>query len=136
MRSLVVGDKSGSRDVGYLIPQGGLQGERPVVSGGRGKTQREELRCKAESDAAEGPVVKIRRVLFHVVDRGKSEAWLSSSRAHGHMERLLEFTWICACMEGATEDRSRVTDEQILEGSMAGRTEQEVRGNPVSMDRW
>ena len=33
-RSLVVGGKLGSRDVGYLIPKVGLLEERPAVSGG------------------------------------------------------------------------------------------------------
>ena len=42
--------------MGYPIPKVGLLEERPAVSGGAEKTQREELRCKLESDAAEGPV--------------------------------------------------------------------------------
>ena len=82
-RSLVIGDKSGRRDVGYPIPKVGLLGERPAVSGGRERTQREGLRCKVESGAAEGPEVKIMKVLlatslrkgkgqrvcpFHVID--------------------------------------------------------------------
>ena len=63
-RSLVVGDKSGRRDVGYPMPKVGLLGKRPAVSGGREKTQREGLKCKVESDAAEGRVVKTMMVLL------------------------------------------------------------------------
>ena len=37
-----VGGSSGSRDVVYPIPGGGLLGERPVVPGGRERTEREE----------------------------------------------------------------------------------------------
>ena len=63
-QSLVVGGKVGSRDVGYPIPKAGLLEERPVVSGGREKTQREELQSQMENDAAGGPVLKIMRVLL------------------------------------------------------------------------
>ena len=44
VRSLVVGGDFGSRDVFYPIPKVGLLEEWPGVSGGREKTQREELR--------------------------------------------------------------------------------------------
>ena len=100
---LVVGGSSGSRDVIYPSPKVGLLGERPAVSGGREKKQREELQCRAGSDTAEGLVVKTMSVLsvlslgdgkrsfdsviaFRVIDRGKSEARLPSSRDHGHPE--------------------------------------------------
>ena len=92
---LVVGVSSGSRDVIYPSPKVGLLGERPAVSGGREKTQREELQCRAGSDTAKGPVVKTVRVLLVLSlgegkrsfdDRGKSEASLPSSRDHGHPE--------------------------------------------------
>ena len=63
-RSLVVGDTSGSRDVGYPIPKVGLLGERPTISGGREKTQRDGFPCKVESDAGEGAVVKATKVLL------------------------------------------------------------------------
>ena len=97
---LVVGGSSGSRDVIHPSPKVGLLGERPAR---REKTQREELQCRAGSDTAKGPVVKTMRVLsvlslgegkrsfdsgiaFRVIDRGKSEARLPSSRDHGHRE--------------------------------------------------
>ena len=96
---LVVGGGSGSRDVMYPSPKVGLLGERPA---GREKTQRLELQCRAGSDTAKGPVVKTMRVLsflslgdgkrfdsgiaFRVIDRGKSEGRLPSSRDHGHPE--------------------------------------------------
>ena len=72
-----------------------------------------------ESDIAEGLVVKIKRFLlapslgkgngrltavlctFRVIDRGKSEARVPSSRDHRHVEFLLD----CACTEKAREDR-------------------------------
>ena len=38
---------------------------------------------------------------FRVIDRGKSEARISSSCDHGHLEFLLD----CACTERAAEDR-------------------------------
>ena len=61
--SIVVGDNSGSRDVIYPIPKVGLLDERPAVSGGREKTQREELQCQVESDTAKGWAVKTMTVL-------------------------------------------------------------------------
>ena len=64
VRSLVVGDQSGSRDVGDPVPKVGLLGERPAVSEGRETAQREGLRCKVESDAGERSVVKILQVLL------------------------------------------------------------------------
>ena len=103
----------------YPVPQVGLLEERPAVSGGRERTQREELQCHVESDTAEGAVVKTRRVLlapsfgkendcsveglctFRVIDRGNSEVRLPSSRDHGHLEVRVD----CACMERAAEDR-------------------------------
>ena len=57
-RSLVVGDKPGSCDVCCSIPKVALLGERPTVSGGQEKTRREGLRCTAESNAVEEPVVQ------------------------------------------------------------------------------
>ena len=57
VRSLVVGGKLGSRDVGYTIPKAGLLEERPEVRR-REKMQREELQCQVENDTAEGPVAK------------------------------------------------------------------------------
>ena len=81
-RSLVVGGKSGSRDVGSTIPKAGLLEDRLTVSGGPVRTQREELQCQVSNGT------------------------------------------------------SRVTDVQILKGSMVGRTGQGVRGCSTSMDRW
>ena len=131
--SLVVGDKYGSRDVGYPIPKVGLLRVQPAVSGGREKMQREELRCKMENDAAEGPVVKTMRVLlapclgkgrdhltaglctFRVVDRVKGEVRFPCSRAHSHLEWHLEDRMDCACMERATEDReSSISEDRFL----------------------
>ena len=72
-----------------------------------------------ENDTDEGLVVKTMSVLlvsswrkgngrltaglctFGVIDRGQSEAMISSSRDRGHLEFLLD----CACMKRATEDR-------------------------------
>ena len=131
----------------YPVPQVGLLEERPAVSGGRERTQREELQCHVESDTAEGAVVKTRRVLlapsfgkendcsveglctFRVIDRGNSEVRLPSSRDHGHLE-----VRVGLCLHGKSSRRSRVIDVQILEGSMAGRTGQGVRGCSISMD--
>ena len=148
-RSLVVGDKSGSRDVGYPIPKVGLLGDRPAVSGGRQKTQRDGLQCKVESDAVEGPVVKATKVLctpslrkekgqltagmclFRVIDRGKSEARLPSSRDQGHLG-------VCPdriCMHRATRDReSSISVDRFLKDRWLLARSIEVRGNPVSMD--
>ena len=57
-----VGGSSGSRDVIYPIPGGALLGERPVVPGGRERTEREEqLQRHIEGDAAQGPVVKAKK---------------------------------------------------------------------------
>ena len=57
-----VGGSSGSRDVICPIPGGGLLEERPVVPGGRERTEREEHRqCRIEGDAAQGPVVKAKK---------------------------------------------------------------------------
>ena len=50
LRSLVVGGKSGSRDVVYSDSNRWIVGKTPAVSGGREKTQREELQCQVESD--------------------------------------------------------------------------------------
>ena len=48
-----VGGSSGSRDVIYPIPGGGLLGERPAVPGGRERIEREEqLQRQIEGDAA------------------------------------------------------------------------------------
>ena len=118
---LFIGGNSGSRDVDYPIPRVGLLGERPAVSGGREKTQREELQCQVMSDTAEGAVVKTMRVLLvpslrerddHltarlrplcVIDKGMNEVHrrMEVSRGHGHQEFHLD----CAYMERATEDR-------------------------------
>ena len=110
------------------------------------EAQREGLQCKVESDAVEGPVVKATKVLlapslrkekgqlaagmclFRVIDREKNEARLPSSHDEGYLE-------VCpdrACMERTTGDFCGL----VLEGSMVGRTEHEVRGKPVSMGRW
>ena len=119
LRSLVVGGNPGSRAVVFPIPRVGLLEERPAVSGRREKTQREELQCQVEVDTAEGLVAKTVKILlvtslgrcddcltagvctFRVIDRGKIEARLPSSRAHVQMERHPEFHLDC----GATEDR-------------------------------
>ena len=62
MELLVVGRSSGSRDVFYPIPGGGLLGERPVVPGGRERTKpEEELHCQVEGHAAQGPVVRAKK---------------------------------------------------------------------------
>ena len=55
-RSLVAGDESRSRDVGYPIPKVALLGERPVASRKRKQKQREGLQRKVKRDAAEPPV--------------------------------------------------------------------------------
>ena len=64
MRSLVVGGKSGNRDAVCPIPKFRTLQERPAVSGGRERTQREELQCQVENDTAEGSVVKTMRILL------------------------------------------------------------------------
>ena len=102
--SLVVDGNPGSRDGVYPIPRVGLSEERPAVSGRREKTQREEFQCQVE----DGLVVKTvtnkiftslgqwddrltaRVCPFRVIDRGKSEAMISSSRDHEHLEVLLD----------------------------------------------
>ena len=58
VRSLVVGGELGSRDAGYPLPKVG------TVSGGREKTQREELQCQVENDTAGLLVVKTVRILL------------------------------------------------------------------------
>ena len=67
--------------------------ERPAVSGGREKAQREEMRCQVESDTAEGPVAKTMRVLL--------------APSFGKGERLFdrESEVRCFCTERATEER-------------------------------
>ena len=112
--SLVVGGNPGGRDVVYPIPRVGLLEGRLAVSGRREKTQREELQCQVEDDTAEGLVVKTMKVLlvtslgqcdgrltaglctFHVIDRGKSEAMIASSRDHEHLEVLLDSACVMA----------------------------------------
>ena len=42
----------------------------PAVSGGRKKTQREELQCQVESDTDEGPVVTMRVLLAPSLGKG------------------------------------------------------------------
>ena len=49
--------------MGVPIPKVGLLGERPAVSGEEGR-KRNEKNCKVESNTAEGPVMKTRRVLL------------------------------------------------------------------------
>ena len=45
-----------------MIDGGGLLGERPVVPGGRERTERkEQLQCQIEGDAAQEPVVKAKK---------------------------------------------------------------------------
>ena len=57
-----VGGSSGRRDVIFPIPGGGLLGERPMVPGGRERTEREEqLQRQVEGDAAQGPVVEAKK---------------------------------------------------------------------------
>ena len=69
-----VSGSSGSRDVIYPIPGGGLLGERPVVPGGRERTEREEqMQCQIESDAAQGPVVKAKKGSV------SQQAWMSGT---------------------------------------------------------
>ena len=53
-QGLVVGGKSGGLDVVHPIAKVGLLEERPVVSGGREKTQREALQCQVENDKGKG----------------------------------------------------------------------------------
>ena len=79
----------------YLITRVGLLEERPVVSGVREETQREEWQCQVEDDTAERPVAKTEKVLlvtnlgqcddrltarvcpFRVIDKGESETMIS-----------------------------------------------------------
>ena len=44
----------------YPIPGGGLLGERPVVPGGRERTEREE-QMQCQDDTLQGPVVKAKK---------------------------------------------------------------------------
>ena len=56
LQTLSAGGSSGSRDVIYPIPGGGLLGDRPVVPGGRERTEREEQwKRQIEGDTAQGP---------------------------------------------------------------------------------
>ena len=118
------------------------------VLGGRRKAQREGLRCKVESDAVEGTVVETTKVLlapilgkgnsrlttglcaFRVIDRGKSEVRLPSSRDQGHLEVLLD----CACTERATGDResSTLVDRFLNDRWLAARS-MKCEGKPY---RW
>ena len=104
----------GSRAVVGPIPRVGLLEERPAVSGRRERTQREELQCQVEDDTAEGMVVKTvtdriftslgqcndrltaRVCTFRVIDRGKSETMISSSRDHELLEVLLDRAYAMA----------------------------------------
>ena len=62
MERLIIDGSSGSRDVIYPIPGGGVLGERPVVPGGRESTDRkEQLQRQVVGDAAQGPVVKAKK---------------------------------------------------------------------------
>ena len=97
LQPLVIGGSSGSHDVIYPIPGGGLLGERPVVPRGRERTKREEqLQRQVEGDTAQGPVAKARRRLRRLpawmsgmgiwqpdtrsIEDGLHSAWLAKER--------------------------------------------------------
>ena len=98
----------------YLIPGGGLLGERPVVPGGRQRTERQEqLQRQVEGDT--GPVVKAKMGIWQPdmpsieggvrsVSLAKSEAHrrMEASRDHGHPELHPDY----AFLGRETEDRA------------------------------
>ena len=63
-RNTLAGKVSRRRRCGFSDSKGWTLEERPAVSGGREKTQREELQCHVENDTVEGPAVKTMRILL------------------------------------------------------------------------
>ena len=126
-----VGGSTGSVDQGgdVTYPTPGPLGERPMIPGGRKRTQREdELQRQEEDDSAQGVVVRAKKAPsapsvddgdghlaaghaeyrgwcpFCVAGIGKSEAHrrMEASRDHGHPERHLDYAY----MGREAEDRA------------------------------
>ena len=124
------GSDDQSRDVSYPTP--GPLGERPIVPGGRERTQREdELQRQVEDDSAQGPVVRAERPSsapsmdewdghlaaghaeyrgwcpFCVAGKGKSETHrrMEASRDHGHPELRLDYAYMVRWFERSKIER-------------------------------
>ena len=121
-----------SRDVSYRTP--GQLGERPMVPGGRERTQREdELQRQVEDDSAQGPVVRAERPSsapsmdewdghlaaahaeyrgwcpFYVAGKGKSETHrrMEASRDHGPPELRLDYAYTVRWFERPKLERQQ-----------------------------
>ena len=129
------GGRSGRRDVISPIPRGGLLGERPVVPGVRGRTEREEpSQRQVEGDTAQGPVVgpawtniiSIWQPDTPRIENGVHSALLAKGKSEAHRR-----------MEAS---RDQVHPEFHLDYAFMGR-ETEDRASPIpvgkfSKDRW
>ena len=150
-----------SRDVSYRTP--GPLGERPMVPGGRERTQREdELQRQVEDDSAQGPVVRAKRPSsapsmdewdghlaaghaeyrgwcpFCVAGKGKSETHrrMEASRDHGHPELRLDYAYMVRWFERPKLERHQSWLESSRRIVGCSLIPCRARAHTTSMDCW